>query len=96
MDEHCSQTLALNHGSVESVRLSLTKQPQYPDNMKCAMRIQAPEGKRLLVRFEMFNVQGSQTTMCQNGDNLQIFDGPTESSMTHQGLFSKIIIFSHQ
>ncbi|KAH3775820.1 hypothetical protein DPMN_177227 [Dreissena polymorpha] len=85
MDEHCSQTLALNQGSVETVRLRLTKAPNYPDAMFCAMRVQAPEGKKLLLRFREFNVQGSQDALCQDGDYLQLFDGPTEESPPIQG-----------
>lgn len=88
MDEHCSQTLALNFGTIESVRLKLTQATKYPDGIRCAMRIQAPEGKQLIMRIEMLDIQGSQASLCQDGDYLQVFDGPTESSMTHQGLIS--------
>lgn len=88
MDEHCSQTLALNYGSIEAVKLSLTKMTKYPSGMRCAMRIQAPEGKRLIVRIEALDIQGTQSTLCQDGDYLQIFDGPTESSITHQGAYT--------
>ena len=40
MSEHCSQTLALNAGSLQAVRLRLSNAPTYPDGMQCAMRIQ--------------------------------------------------------
>ncbi|KAH3775790.1 hypothetical protein DPMN_177198 [Dreissena polymorpha] len=59
MDEHCSQTLALNQGSVETVRLRLTKAPNYPDAMFCAMRVQGARGKETapaLSRVSTFRV----------------------------------------
>lgn len=92
MDEHCSQTLALNFGTIEAVSLKLTKMTKYPSGIRCAMRIQAPEGKQLILRIEMLDIQGSQASSCQDGDYLQTFDGPTESSITHQGLnLNKVI-----
>lgn len=53
--------------------------------MRCAMRIQAPEGKKLVVRIENIDIMGTQDSMCQDGDFLQIFDGPSESSISHPG-----------
>ncbi|XP_045194871.2 uncharacterized protein LOC123550504 [Mercenaria mercenaria] len=86
IEEHCSQTLALNHGNAESVKLRLTKSAKYLDGMRCAMRIQAPEGKRLVIRIENLDVDGSQEALCQGGDYLQFFDGPSESSIIHPDL----------
>jgi len=88
MDEHCSQTLALNFGTIESVKLKLTKSAKYTDGMRCAMRIQAPEGKKLIMRIEKLEIQGGQGPLCQGGDYLQVFDGATESAMTHAGRYT--------
>lgn len=77
----------MNHGSVEAVKLRLTKDSKYPDGMRCAMRIQAPEGKRLLIRIENLDIEGTQESLCQGGDYMQFFDGPTESSIIHPGKY---------
>ncbi|XP_060557777.1 uncharacterized protein LOC132718166 [Ruditapes philippinarum] len=86
VEEHCSQTLALNHGNAESVRLRLTKSSKYLDGMRCAMRIQAPEGKRLVIHIENLDIDGKQEVLCQGGDYIQFFDGPSESSIIHPDL----------
>ncbi|KAL4234187.1 hypothetical protein ACF0H5_005840 [Mactra antiquata] len=90
LDEHCSQTLSLNYGSVEALRLRLTKTLTYPDGMRCAMRIQAPEGKKLVVRIEKIDIMGTQDSSCQDGDFLQVFDGPSESAISHPDLPSNL------
>ncbi|KAK3590994.1 hypothetical protein CHS0354_020353 [Potamilus streckersoni] len=78
MEDHCTQTLTMNYGSIEAVRIHLTKSKRYGENMGCSMRVEAPEGKLLIIRFEDFDVRGIPDLMCQSGDFVEIFDGSSE------------------
>ena len=85
VEDHCSQTLALDFGSVEAVKLKLTKALSYPDGMQCTMRVQAPPGKKLHMGIQRFDVKGLPDLMCQSGDYVQFIDGPNGQSRVVQG-----------
>ena len=65
------------------------------DGMRCAMRIQAPEGKRLVIHIENLDIDGRQEALCQGGDYVQFFDGPSESSIIHPGWFPFLNIYNY-
>ena len=99
--------LNLNYGAVEAVRLLLTKNQKYPDGMRCRMIIQAPEGKRLSVRIEDFDLDASAVyqnnqnnpnaglmqQQCANGDYALFYDGPDETSLPLRGNRSRLYCF---
>ncbi|KAL3858776.1 hypothetical protein ACJMK2_009029 [Sinanodonta woodiana] len=68
----------MNYGSIEAVRIHLTKGRRYGDNLGCSMRVEAPEGKLLIIKFEDFDVRGIPDLMCQSGDFVEFFDGSSE------------------